>query len=682
MQRGKSSASVGMAETWIAALDKAVRTIRMSILMLALGAGVLTFAPQSLDAVVVLGERDGLPLWLGWGLFLGASVWWAMCLWYSARVFLHLDPPWPPGRRSPWRDLLLAYLPRLLSALAFLSVLCVLWRAQELGRETSTRVMTALVAAAAVAAHLFYHWRRRWLLRANPANTHYRKWDALTSEVRRWFGGFLAVSALLLVAVVIAPVAVGRLISAGPLMLAAFAGWAAFGALVTWMGRRWGVPVIAFMALLFLIFSMSNTVYPLRRLAGEPPPRPTLQQAFDRWYEHVQHGTPPERRNEPPTLVIVATAGGGIRAAYWTALVLGTLQDDFPRFRDHLFAISGVSGGSLGASVFTNLLSMQHDGRCYAGAGAKVLSDDFLGPAVGWLLYADIPQKLLPYAVINRALGYDRAAALEEAWERSWSQHLDNSGLFSQGFLANSHAAASAGQWRPILILNGTDMDEGSRVVTTDVQLDLPGAVVDFFQYAHHDIRSSTAVTNSARFPLISPPGTAERRLGGMVLPDLHIVDGGYIDNFGALTASELIDRLATVAKGKPVKVAVIQIVSDPEPPRRPSSAPPDLLSGLLTLLHVREMIGASAASDLWAEHAHGGRVFRFELGGRVGEGGFGGTVEPSGIDGQRPPPLGWALAKPSREYMWKNIGDHRAKADAWLAEILSEQPGSCRGKQ
>jgi hypothetical protein len=37
--------------------------------------------------------------------------------------------------------------------------------------------------------------------------------------------------------------------------------------------------------------------------------------------------------DEPP-LVIVATAGGGIRAAYWTATVLGRLQDANPEFRN------------------------------------------------------------------------------------------------------------------------------------------------------------------------------------------------------------------------------------------------------------------------------------------------------------------------------------------------------------
>ena len=55
-------------------------------------------------------------------------------------------------------------------------------------------------------------------------------------------------------------------------------------------------------------------------------------------------------------IVIVSAAGGGIRAAAWTALVLGTLQDHAP-LNAHLFAASGVSGGSLGLAVYASSLA-------------------------------------------------------------------------------------------------------------------------------------------------------------------------------------------------------------------------------------------------------------------------------------------------------------------------------------
>ncbi len=41
-------------------------------------------------------------------------------------------------------------------------------------------------------------------------------------------------------------------------------------------------------------------------------------------------------------MIVVATEGGGIRAAYWTATVLSELHDRVPGFAEHCFAIGWV----------------------------------------------------------------------------------------------------------------------------------------------------------------------------------------------------------------------------------------------------------------------------------------------------------------------------------------------------
>ena len=48
------------------------------------------------------------------------------------------------------------------------------------------------------------------------------------------------------------------------------------------------------------------------------------------------------------------------------------------------------------------------------------------------------------------------------------------------------------------------------------------------------DVRLSTAAHNSARFPLISPPGSICNQDQAIVD---RIVDGGYFENYGALGA-------------------------------------------------------------------------------------------------------------------------------------------------
>ncbi|MFX7866411.1 hypothetical protein ABTK37_20655, partial [Acinetobacter baumannii] len=63
-------------------------------------------------------------------------------------------------------------------------------------------------------------------------------------------------------------------------------------------------------------------------------------------------------------LYVVAAEGGGIYAATHAASFLAEIQDMCPGFSHHLFAISGVSGGSVGAAVF-NALTRDFDWSKY-----------------------------------------------------------------------------------------------------------------------------------------------------------------------------------------------------------------------------------------------------------------------------------------------------------------------------
>jgi hypothetical protein len=73
------------------------------------------------------------------------------------------------------------------------------------------------------------------------------------------------------------------------------------------------------------------------------------------------------------------------------------------------------------------------------------------------------------------------------------------------------------------------------------------------------DLRLSTAAHNSARFPLISPPGSVRNKNQAIVD---RIVDGGYFENYGALGAKEL--ALAVHAVEPKLAPLVIVISNDP----------------------------------------------------------------------------------------------------------------------
>jgi hypothetical protein len=85
-------------------------------------------------------------------------------------------------------------------------------------------------------------------------------------------------------------------------------------------------------------------------------------------------------------------------------------------------------------------------------------------------------------------------------------------------------------------------------------------------------MRASTVAHNSARFTYVSPAGKLQRKKDSGIFSEGisrgYIIDGGYFENYGALTALEVARRARSEienAKGKDVvKLVVVQISSDP----------------------------------------------------------------------------------------------------------------------
>jgi hypothetical protein len=133
--------------------------------------------------------------------------------------------------------------------------------------------------------------------------------------------------------------------------------------------------------------------------------------------------------------------------------------------------------------------------------------------------------------------------------------------------------------WLPILLLNGTSVQTGRRIIASDID------VRDLFRDAYDlheefggpnakeqeserrkrwDIRLSTAATVSARFPGISPHGDLVRRRDNAVFD--RVVDGGYYESFGATTALELVEALERLKEHKKHSLKPLVILVNNEP--------------------------------------------------------------------------------------------------------------------
>ena len=449
----------------------------------------------------------------------------------------------------------------------------------------------------------------------------------------KWIVAAWLLYALVLVqAIVNFPVVVPRVLGAASIVLMAFTGWTIFGGFVlTLWPKSYGLPsmAVAVPLLLVLISMWTNDNHAPRTYDGPVlarVPRTDAEATFDAWL----HARRLPAASAYPVF-IVATEGGGLRAAYWTATVLGYLQDHWPgddHFSDHVFAISGVSGGSLGAAVFASLIARGGAddavvASCRGGyerAARCVLAEDFLAPTLAFLLFPDAIQRFWPWPFASS----DRARALELAWETSWRNTMGSDALAAP-FLDLWSGANGARRDVPSLLFNGTVVEDGRRFIVSNMVIgdsefpdaydafdpsaflfDADGRQLPGPQPKHGvapELALSTAAHHSARFTFVSPAARIDRQDGAGVWG--RVVDGGYHENSGAQTTNDLLTSIAPAVgrQGAAIHVYAILISNAPDQPQlcddRAKPAPgawlPELTSPLDALLNAREARGSLA---------------------------------------------------------------------------------------
>ncbi|HEY4561770.1 MAG TPA: patatin-like phospholipase family protein, partial [Thermoanaerobaculia bacterium] len=304
-----------------------------------------------------------------------------------------------------------------------------------------------------------------------------------------------------------------------------------------------------------------------------------------------------EKNPEPGhPVVVVATTGGGITAALWTAKVLTSLQRQIgPGFSRSIRLISAVSGGSVGTMCFLDRFTPRGPpaaadlDRILAAAGAPSVD------AAAWgLAYPDLWRVFFGFLVWpDKTL--DRGWALE----RAWRSHL----LHPDATLADWGVGTSAG-WLPAAVLNATATETGEQFLLTPLGWDHPWKGRFFSTiYPMRDLHVSTAARLSATFPWVSPMARAQDVNGRPAAPGFHLADGGYFDNFGVVTVVNWLRSLPP-EQWEELRRKGLLLVLVRAFPDRPESAGPRahqsqgwLWSGLgplLTMYNVRTSAQAS----------------------------------------------------------------------------------------
>jgi hypothetical protein len=357
------------------------------------------------------------------------------------------------------------------------------------------------------------------------------------------------------------PLVLTATLSSWAVLLSALAYWYRRASTVVWFGATLTMAVFA--SLLFRVF------------VGMPPdtmrgvPRAKAGTAILDAYDEIGRQQP----GRPPVIVIVAAAGGGIKASYWTAKVLGHATDEAPLLGRAMLAASGVSGGSLGLSLYRSLLAVgapDCDGPENVGPFERCAIAfhryDLLAGLIGALTTTEVLNSLVP--ILPR-----RSVALERTWEVRWRDTVRAAdGQPAGDRMAQPFASLWPGnRGTPALVLNATRPLTGDRVVVSN--LDVSGVLTPRSACGANiaeqlDLPLSTAANASARFPVVEEWGwfKLQRSIEGCDAKRREaIADGGFFDNSGAATALDLYWRLKKLTKGAEhaPRIIVVQISSE-----------------------------------------------------------------------------------------------------------------------
>lgn len=562
-------------------------TVRCAVpLVMLIVFAVLLFVDQGRDVMLVLVERAvprGADHSIAGLVFLGVgSTILSLSLWYSMRWLLTTQMPSLPLDDTP--GLLRSWLPRVIGAavpgLVALDLYSYVVPAGSLGDAQETAISAAHWFAGLAVILLLFYWFRggliqllyRWGLLAETRGRQDGKPGTIgldeplptaPVQIAAWSAVLSALVALL---VILFPLSLPRVIGAAGVAALALASMNLFGSfLLTYLPLRNGLPHLAPWAILFagLIGGLNDNhlVQPADRADELPYQRIDVAADFNAFLDTLAKDA-----KSPVPVIFVASEGGGIRAAYWTAVVLEALRERVPGLERHLYALSGVSGGSVGLAGWLVTRRAELCGIAQDDAVppvARSLGMDYVAPAIAAMLYSDMMQRYLPWPIQS----FDRSRALEEGWQRAFAHAPD------RPFEGTLSALYQGCRRLPHLMLNSTLVETGQRAVLTLLETNPPGndpVLIDHFdamdkKYTTWKQSLAGLAHHSARFPVVSPAGTVEE-IGkdGKPTSAFRLVDGGYFDNSGIQTVLELIGYLQT-KKQREFTPLLILVRNDPD---------------------------------------------------------------------------------------------------------------------
>lgn len=563
-----------------------------------LGFFFIVITPQGLELLISLNESNSF-------LFTIGTMLWGLSVWYSARLIFSKKFPTIDDEFYKNAKGIHIELPRILGFLCVCTPALGFFRIENLYPTLKQNMSLPIMIFFSLAIFLCLFMRyRRSISLLNLPKTHNQLETMDPLSLKIIIASF-ALSLALIVLFIISPLSSTRFFGSPAILMFSLASWTLFGSMILTylpMANGWIKMTMVFFGVAVL-FSFLNNNHAVRVIRGNSVPveRKEPDSHFQNWFKSLQKSD----GRKPCPVFIVAAAGGGIRATYWTAAVLGRLADtcgaEWPK---HVYAMSGISGGSIGiaahcvqiAEAFSSKNANDWSSPHFFDNATSAFKRDLLSPILGYLLFPDMLQRFLPFPISY----FDRARAFELAMEDCVRQ---TDGIGSKRFEEHFMKLWSDPTIPvPALLLNTTIVETGQRGILSNLKLD-PNVFRDSLDLIEQTKEAqmmslSTAAHLGARFTYVSPAGRMRLKNSKSFF---QVVDGGYFENSGTETARDLIRALRL--NKDDIEVHLILITNDSnensicENPKVPSIEPmrfmTEIRSPIECFLNTREARGA-----------------------------------------------------------------------------------------
>lgn len=610
---------------------RTLKVLAFPLMTVLLGHLVLFNIEQAQEAMQAALD-DGVRAPAVWFFAAGYFVW-SLSVWYTSRLLLCIRWSTP---NDAWSDpigrcvsprlacIWVTWLPRLLAMASSLPTVWVMWARGQAGAAAAWSLASLVLLAGLVFRRQVWRWLQGVSAKVDLIYTQTvgEQWPHFT----RVSGGAWVLLTLMAAGpwlIVLSGWVAGqqqltdvaRWVGTPGLVLLGLASYNVVGSMVLVyapMRRGWGSWAVLPVVMLMGLSTVNDNHGVGQRLEIKPPGMAPLaiQTDLNRWLSK-RHA---DGRDDDP-IYLVALSGGASRSAYWGAYTLAVLEDALRRegrsFMANVYAMSGVSGGSLGAAALVSFLANDRDAAARSAVMpltdrvTELLTKDYMAPATQAMLYVDLMGRLSPWPLP----ALDRSHALERSWENDFEdmqispfsgRTMGSINWFKKpieslyqpakercGDSPSGSQQATCIALLPRLILNAASAQTGTPVLQTALDLSHPLAVHMRDPGLDLDhMTLSEAVHNSARFPFLSPAGRVLSKDGVHAVD--YWVDGGYFENSGAWSLQLLLQTWSQLPQWQAdpqgwrdllARIRVIVFTNDPVQADSPSWLPPDGVS-------------------------------------------------------------------------------------------------------